>query len=85
MHYTIREVLAHKPISTPTRLIKVPVSSHESVRSCVCVLGVSIIPLYTVFSIGYLESFLEHVFFYLLLHYLLNIYIIGPSHKRVLF
>ena len=49
MHYTLRDILANKPISTPPRLIKVPVSSHENERSCVCVLDVSSMPLYTVF------------------------------------
>ena len=50
MHYTLREVLSHKLIATPppARLIKVPVSSHGSERSCACVLDVSIMPLYTV-------------------------------------
>ena len=64
MHYTIREVLTHKPISTPPSVIKVPVSSHESEQLCVRVLNVPIMPLHTVFfSVGYLELFLEHVFF----------------------
>jgi len=39
--------LTRQPILTPPR--KVPVSSHESDRSCVCVLNVSIMPLYAVF------------------------------------
>ena len=49
MHYTLRDVVAHKTISIPQRFIKMAVTSQESVRSCVCVLGVSIMPPCTVF------------------------------------
>jgi len=30
---------------TPPLFIEVPVASHESERSCICVLGVSVLPL----------------------------------------
>ena len=49
IHYTIREVLTYKAISTPPRFIKVSVSSHESEQLCVRVLNVQSMPLYTVF------------------------------------
>jgi hypothetical protein len=49
IHYTLREVLTHKTISTPPCFIKVPVSSHESGQLCVRVLNVPIMLLYTVF------------------------------------
>ena len=49
IHYTIREVLTYKAISTPPRFIKVSVSSHESEQLCVRVLNVPSMPLYTVF------------------------------------
>ena len=49
IHYTLREVLTHKTISTRPCFIKVPVSSHESEQLCVRVLNVPIMLLYTVF------------------------------------
>ena len=49
IHYTIREVLTYKAISTLPRFIKVSVSSHESEQLCVRVLNVQSMPLYTVF------------------------------------
>ena len=86
MHYTLRDILVHKPISTPPRLIKVPVSSHENERSCVCVLDVSSMPLYTVFFLYKIFRTLSRAWlFHVLLHFLLNIYITGLSHKRLLF
>ena len=84
IHYTLREVLTHKKMSTPPCFIKVPVSSHESEQLCARVLNVPIMPLYTVFSVGYLELFFRAWFFYALLHYVLNIYMTGPSLKWML-
>jgi len=34
--------------STPTLFIKVPVPSQESERSCICVLGISMLPPSTI-------------------------------------
>ena len=41
------DVLAHKASLNQLSFIKVPLPSQESERSCICVLWVSILPLYT--------------------------------------
>ena len=75
MHYTLREVLSHKLIAPPppARLIKVPVSSHGSERSCACVLDVSIMPFILFYNrifgtlsracifLGFITILIEHI------------------------
>ena len=53
----VGEVLPHKTSLIPPRLIKMPVSSQERERSCICVLEVSILPLSSDFSIGFWNCF----------------------------
>ena len=43
------KILTHKTRLTPPPFIEMPVLSQGSERSCICVLGVSICPLYTIF------------------------------------
>ena len=47
------QVWAHKISLTPPLLIEVPVPRQESERSCICVLGVLILPLYTIFLLDF--------------------------------
>jgi len=44
----IREVLAHETSLTPPLFLDVPVPSHETKRSFICVLGVSMLPFDTI-------------------------------------
>jgi hypothetical protein len=46
-------VWADKTSLTAPLFIEVPVPSQESERSCICVLRVSIVPLFTIFLIGF--------------------------------
>jgi hypothetical protein len=52
------EVWANKTSLTPPLLIEVPVPSMESERACICVLGVSILPLSTIliFDFGFVPT-----------------------------
>jgi hypothetical protein len=45
-HLTKWEVWAYKIRLTPPLVIEVPVPGRKSERSCICVLGVSILPLH---------------------------------------
>jgi len=47
------EVLAHKTILAPPSFIEVPVPSQESEWSCICVLGVLILALPTIFLLTF--------------------------------
>ena len=47
------EVLAHKTILAPPSFIEVPVPSQESEWSCICVLGVLILSLPTIFLLTF--------------------------------
>jgi hypothetical protein len=47
------QVWAQKTSLTPPLLIEVPVPRQESEQSCICVLGVLILPLYTIFLLDF--------------------------------
>jgi hypothetical protein len=47
------EVWGHKTSLNPAHNIEVPVPSQESERSCICVSGVSILPLSTIFLLNF--------------------------------
>ena len=66
-----REVWAHKTSLTPPLFIEVPVPSRESDQSCICVLGVWILPLYASFLLNsktaqtvilFVFHFITHIF-----------------------
>jgi len=59
----IGEVWAHKISLSPPFFIDVPVPSQESERSCICVLGVSILPLSTILRFDSPESVVFFFFF----------------------
>jgi hypothetical protein len=50
LHHLRGKVWAYKSSLTSPRFSEVPISSKESERSCICVLGVSILPLSTNFQ-----------------------------------
>ena len=47
------EAWGHKASLSPAHNIEVPVSSQESERSCICVSGVSILPLSTILLLNF--------------------------------
>ena len=57
------EVWAHKTCLPPPMFIEVHVLSHESEWLCICVLGVSILPLSTICFIGFWDCSDIVVFF----------------------
>ena len=58
------EIWAHKTSLTPPRFIEVPVIRQESERSCTCVLGVLVMPLFLRFLYLILEMFRQCVLFH---------------------
>jgi hypothetical protein len=48
-----RELWAHKTSLTPSLITEVTVPNQESERSCICELGVSILPLSTIFLLDF--------------------------------
>jgi len=47
------EVWSHKTILTPSLYIEVPVPSQESELSCICVVGVSLLPLSMIYLLDF--------------------------------
>ena len=78
------DIKVYKPIWIPPRLIEMPVPSQENGRSCVCVLGVSILPLSTILLEDFGTLSTPWYFVFVLLHYFININITDSSRKRLL-
>jgi hypothetical protein len=49
------EVWAHKISLTLSFFIEVSLPSHDSQQSCICVLGVSILPVSTIFPLDFIN------------------------------
>ena len=47
------DVLAHKTSVAPPLCIEVPLPSHESEQSCICVLEIYILPVYMIFCLDF--------------------------------
>ena len=70
LHFTKRDVLAHTTSLTLPLFIKVSVQSQESVRSCICVLGVSTLPFSTILIFDFRIS---TVWYFFVFHFIHNI------------
>ena len=46
-------IISHKPSLIPPLFIEVPVQSQDSESSCRCVLGLSILPISTIFLLNF--------------------------------
>ena len=73
MHYTKKGGSGSYTYFNPPCFIEVLVPSQKSDRPCVCVLGVSILPLSTIFLYDFGALFTAWYFFFVLLHYFINI------------
>ena len=49
---------------TPSLFTEVPVLSQESERSCICVLGISHLPISTIFLLNFWNFFDNVIFFF---------------------
>jgi hypothetical protein len=78
------EVWAHTTSLTPPHLIEVPVQSQESERSCICVLGLSILSLFLRFYyIGYGFWNCSEGIVYFIFHFISKYLALMASHFSI--
>ena len=81
------EVWAHKTCLTHSLLIKVPGLSQESKQSCICVLAISILPVFMIFKLDFVNVpvlFCVFHFMYALIPYTYVNYSVLQSPNSIL-